>query len=607
MNVNEAQLAAIEHKDGPALVLAGPGSGKTLVITRRTCHLIEKWGVNPSNILVITFTRASAMEMKERFLKLMGKENTNVTFGTFHSVFFRILKLAYNYTAENIVREEQRWAFMQQAIRESGAEIEDESEFISSVLSEISLVKNERISLEHYYSKSCPEQLFKQLYGGYESWLRRSRLIDFDDMQGLCYELFLERPDILSAWQRKYQYILIDEFQDICRIQYEIVRMLARPRDNLFIVGDDDQSIYRFRGANPEIMLGFEKDYPGAKKILLDVNYRCDGFVIQKAHRLISNNQVRFKKAVRAARDAKNPVEIREFADLTEENRQVVEEMRKFLDAGGRAEEMAVLYRTNLCPRQLAGKLMEYNIPFSMKDSIPNLYDHWIARDILAYIRLALGARERGLFLQIANRPNRYLKRDSFSESQMSFELLYEYYEGKEWMVERIEKLEYDLKVIGRLKPFGAVNYIRKAVGYEEYLGAYAEFRRMKPEELYDIVDEIQESAADFSSFEEWFDHIESYTEELKLQAAKNQQKKEGVTLATMHSSKGLEFKKVFLIDANEGITPHRKAVLDADIEEERRLFYVAMTRAKENLHIYYTRERYHRKQTVSRFVEELV
>ena len=252
------------------------------MITHRVKHLVEDCGVDPSSILVITFTRAAAREMQERFEKLMGVgteadaagASSRVSFGTFHSIFFTILKYAYRYQASSIVREEQRTRFVREMVEKLKLEIEDEHDFISSVLGEISFVKSEMVDLAHYYSQNCSEEMFKEIYAGYEERMRRANLLDFDDMLVMCHELFTKRPDILAAWQKKFRYILVDEFQDINKVQYEIVRMLAKPEDNLFIVGDDDQSVYRFRGSKPEIMLGFPKDYPEAKTVLLGVNYR---------------------------------------------------------------------------------------------------------------------------------------------------------------------------------------------------------------------------------------------------------------------------------------------------------------------------------------------
>lgn len=605
MAFNKAQETAVHHNQGPALVLAGPGSGKTTVITHRVKNLIEQWGVNPSGILVITFTKAAAGEMKERFHDLMEGKAVRVAFGTFHAIFFQILKLAYGFDASNIVREEQRNQAVRQMVDQLGMELEDEGDFVASILTEISAVKGEMISLDHYYAKNCSEEIFKKLYTGYEAYLRKENRIDFDDMLVMCYELFTKRPDILGAWQKKYRYILVDEFQDINRVQYEIVRMLAKPENNLFIVGDDDQSIYRFRGAKPEIMLGFERDYPEARKILLNVNYRSTKEIIGAATRLIGNNEVRYPKEIIAASGSGRDVVTRGFADASGETDRIVDEIKWYHEAGYGWNDMAVLYRTNSGPRLLIEKLMEYNIPFKTRDAVPNLYEHWIARDVLAYMKMAGGNRERSLVLSVINRPKRYVSRDALDGPVVSFESVKSFYQDKDWMVERIEQLEYDLKAMGKMAPAAALNYLQKAVGYDEFLREYAVFRRIKPEELFEILDQLKESSAGFKTFDDWSAHIQKYTEELKNQALINSAKAEGVSLSTMHSSKGLEYKIVYILDANEGVTPHCKAVLDADMEEERRLFYVAMTRAKERLHVYYLKERYHKKVDVSRFVEE--
>lgn len=604
MAFSKAQTQAIMHKDGPMMVLAGPGSGKTTVITHRVQYLTKEYGIDPGDILVITFTRAAAEEMRERYESLTGG-GSRVTFGTFHSIFFRILKLAYRYTADNIVREEQQMQFVRELAQAGGLEPEDENEFAASILSEISSVKGERIALEHYYSKNCPDAVFRQLYAGYEEKMRRAGLIDFDDMMVLCLELFTERKDILSAWQRRYRYILIDEFQDINRLQYEIVRMLAKPEDNLFIVGDDDQSIYRFRGAKPEIMLGFERDYPGAGRILLDVNYRSTEEIVAPALRLIGENQERFSKAIHTTgRHGKNVI-TKLWQDPGEENLAIAREIQLYLQSGVRPGDIAVLYRTNAGPRFLMEKLMEYNLPFRTRDTVPNLYEHWISRNILTYIRIAMGSRAREDILQVINRPKRYISRDAMPDETVSFERMKVFYAEKDWIAERIESLEGDLRAIARMSPLAAVNYIRQGMGYDEYLIEYAAFRRMRPEELLETADELKESAAGFKTFDEWFAHIEAYKEELLRQAAQRRTETDAITLATMHSAKGLEFPIVYILDANEGITPHSRAMLDEDMEEERRLFYVAMTRAKTRLHVYAVRERYHKKVEVSRFVWE--
>lgn len=603
---NREQEEAITHKGGPLMVLAGPGSGKTLVITYRVKWLIENAGVHPSNILVITFTRAAAEEMKKRFFMFDGMENAPVTFGTFHSIFFMILRYAYRYTAANIIREDVKRRYIKEMTENMELEIEDENEFLSGIINEISYVKGEMMSLSYYHSNNCSDELFAQIYEGYEKRLREENLIDFDDMLVFCYELLKEREDIRTLWQNKFQHILIDEFQDINKVQYEIIRMLAGKGDHLFIVGDDDQSIYRFRGARPEIMLGFEKDYPEAKKVILNTNYRCSEEIVESAEHLISHNTKRFPKNMQAARGSKVPITFRNLKDAGEECTDILKGIRFYYKKGISLEDMAVIFRTNTQPRLLVGRLMEYNIPFQMRDVIPNIFDHWIARNILTYIKLAMGNRDRKLFLQVMNRPKRYISRSMITEPQVDLKKLKQQTFGKKWLYEKIDKLEMDLYLLRKMEPYAAIQYIRNGIGYEDYMNEYAQFRRMNPDDLEEVLNQIQESAKEYHSFEEWFAYIESYGEELRKQMEAGRQQKSGVTLTTMHSSKGLEYEVVFVMDINEGVTPHKKAVKEADLEEERRLFYVAVTRAKTYLFLYSVKELYQKDAQISRYIGEL-
>ena len=448
--------------------------------------------------------------------------------------------------------------------------------------------------------------MFAQIYEGYEKRLREENLIDFDDMLVFCYELLKERDDIRTLWQNKFQHILIDEFQDINKVQYEIIRMLAGKGDHLFIVGDDDQSIYRFRGARQEIMLGFEKDYPEAKKVILNTNYRCSEEIVEGAEHLISHNTKRFPKNMQAARGSKVPITFRILKDAGEECTDILKGIRFYYKKGIPLEDMAVIFRTNTQPRLLVGRLMEYNIPFQMRDVIPNIFDHWIARNILTYIKLAMGNRDRKLFLQVMNRPKRYISRSMLTEPQVDLKKLKQQTFGKKWLYEKIDKLEMDLYLLRKMEPYAAIQYIRNGIGYEDYMNEYAQFRRMNPDDLEEVLNQIQESAKEYHSFEEWFAYIESYGEELRKQMEAGRQQKSGVTLTTMHSSKGLEYEVVFVMDINEGVTPHKKAVKEADLEEERRLFYVAVTRAKTYLFLYSVKELYQKDAQISRYIGEL-
>ena len=608
----KSQSEAIRHQDGPLLVLAGPGSGKTTVVTKRVQYLVQDCHISPSSILVITFTKAAATEMKERFLRLVEQSEEkpqgygNVLFGTFHAVFFNILKLSYGFTAANILREETRYQYMKEIVDRLKLEIDDENEFISGVLGEISLIKNERISLEHYFSKNCAEDIFRKIFASYEQRKRNARLIDFDDMLSYTWELLTKRPDILEAWQKKFRYILVDEFQDINRLQYDILRLLAQPENNLFIVGDDDQSIYRFRGAKPEIMLNFQKDFPTAGRVLLNDNFRSTRQIVNAAGRVIRKNQSRFAKEI-TARGGEGPgVRILAFEDQQQECLYLLKEMQEYKKNGGAWQQMAVLYRTNTQPRLLIQKFMEFNVPFRVRDQVPNLFEHWIAKNLFCYIRLACGSKLRKDLLPVLNRPKRYMNRECLNDEIICWEYMMDYYKDKPYVCDKIERLQYDLKMLGRMGPFAAINYIRHVMGYEEYLKEYAEFRRMNAEDLIEVLNELQESARAYKTYDEWFAYMERYKKEMDEMRKRQQEVKEGVHLATMHSSKGLEYDKVFILDAAEGITPYKKAVLDADLEEERRKFYVAMTRAKKELTICWAKKQFSHELTVSRFVEEM-
>ena len=605
-NFNEGQKCATRHFQGPALVLAGPGSGKTRVITYRTKYLIEHYGVDPSNILVITFTKAAAMEMRQRFQDMTERKYVTVAFGTFHAVFFGILRHAYGYSADNIVRDEQRNRFFKEEISHMNLDIEDEAEFIGNITGEISRVKNERKNILEYEALSCDTGAFRKLFQKYDNFLRRQNQIDFDDMLVYTYELLSQRKDILRAWQNKFQYILIDESQDMNQLQYDIMKLLAAPKNNLFMVGDDDQSIYRFRGAKPEIMMNFLKDYREAKQILLDTNYRSRKQIVEAAIKVINHNTNRFAKEIKAARSEGNPVITALFDHQKDEYDCMIEKILYYHKQGGKYSDIAVLCRTNRQPGALAEKLMEYNIPFQMKDAIPNLYDHWIAKNIMTYIKLGKGSNKRSDLLQVLNKPLRYISRECLEDEIISWDVMLMYYEDKPWMCDRIETLQHDLKMLQNMKLYGAIHYIRHVIGYEQYLRDYALDHKLKVEELLEVLEEIQESARGYETLEEWQKHIEEYSANLEKQQ-REREKQDGVILCTMHSSKGLEFPIVFIPEANEGITPYQKAVMKEEIEEERRLFYVAMTRAKELLYIFSVKERFHKSLEISRFVTEFL
>lgn len=600
------------HHEGPAMVLAGPGAGKTYVITNRVKTLLEEYDVPPEKILVVTFSKAAAVEMRERFEAITEGRRLPVRFGTFHSVFFQILRAAYHYEPKDIVTPALKYRFMEEALQEIQYEVDDRREFLEDIEKEISRVKGEGIDIDCYYSVHCPEQVFRDLFKGYQQRLQRHRCLDFDDMVVYTYQLLKARKDILVRWQQQFSYILIDEFQDINHLQYETICMLAAPENNLFIVGDDDQSIYGFRGARPDIMLSFPRRFPEVDKIVLGVNYRCSSQILTAADRLIRHNKKRYTKDLTAHAGRREGVHISRCRDLSSEAEKIVSFIQQYHTEGMAYEDMAVLFRTNMQMRMLAGKLMEHGIPFSMKENLPNMFDTWMAKDLLCYVRLALGDRRREQFLKIANRPVRYLSRAAFTEPEVSFRQLKSYYAGKNqmWMLERLQDFENELHVLKDMSPYSAINYIRKGIGYDDFLKEYAGERNVSADDWLDVLDEIQETTRGHMNLPGWLAFVENYGETLEelRQTRQNAQREEpaGVSFMTMHGSKGLEFNTVFIPTVNEGVSPYRKSIQSGNLEEERRMLYVAMTRAKEHLHLSFVQERFNKTVEPSRFLFEI-
>ncbi len=615
MKLNRGQDEAIKHGNGPCMVLAPPGSGKTLIVTERTRYLIEESGVRPDQILVITFTRYAAREMKERFERLTAGKNYPVTFGTFHSIFYGILKCAYGIGANNLMSEKESSVLLQEVLDqtniESTPEVEDEEELVRELLREVGMVKNGLCHLKDFHSKYLTQDEFAEVFRSYEHQKKELKKFDFDDMLVQCYALFRKKPEILQGWQKRFQYILIDEFQDINRVQYEVIRMLAAPRYNLFVVGDDDQSIYGFRGAKPELMLYMKQEFPSLRTISLTVNYRSTEFITGAAARVILHNDTRFYKRVQSFRGRGQNVHVQEVLDEQEEAQYVTEEIQKKLDQGIKPGEIAVLFRAAVQARMISEILSEHRIPFEMRDYVTNFYRHFIVKDMMAYLQLAAGKRDRSLFLTICNRPLRYLARNSMENRQGNFEDLRKFYCDKDWMLDIIDQFDVDVRMMKNMAPYAAIQYIRKKIGYDDFLKEYAEKHQISWKQLMDVMAELEERSKNFKSYDEWEIHIAKYTQELEEQQAKARkikgERENKVQLMTIHSAKGLEFEDVFVIHANEGEIPHQKAEKKDEIEEERRLFYVALTRAKNNLCISYITQKNGNSIKPSRFVEELL
>lgn len=604
--LNTAQQKAVCHETGPMLVLAGPGSGKTTVLLCRISRLLERGLAKPQEILALTFSKAAAEEMKSRFENLNGA--SGVSFGTFHSIFFRILRSRYGWNVEQIFQEEERRSILRNSIEAEKWDIPDLEEYISQFFSQLSLMNSELEQPNRFTPVGMPVEEFRKLYRAYEGYKERHEKLDFDDMLTQCYQLLREDAAVREYWQRKYKFILVDEFQDVNQAQFACLQILAEKHQNLFVVGDDDQSIYAFRGARPDFLLHFPTLYPAAKKVTLNTNYRSTERIVNLAERVIGNNEVRFVKNMKGIGEAGDKVTFFLAEDAAKEAAHIAEKIGRLLDEGVPLTEIAVIYRTNLQGGAFARELYKRGIPYDLRDNSGNVYEHWVAKDLLAYLLLAENEESDSALRRILNKPKRYIGKDLLAEAEaMPYTLLRSFFvcpSLKGWQEENLENLRIDLNQIRKRTPYDALKYIRKVIGYDEYLEEFAAYRRTSAQVLQEIADEIMETAKDCADVRSFREQLERLSLQMKEQSRKKGQKRNGVALMTMHGAKGLEFRAVFLPSLVEGIVPHEKGM--DTVAEERRLFYVAMTRASEKLCLSAILQRYEKERKPSRFLAEM-
>lgn len=595
---NKSQLQAINHKDGPALILAGPGSGKTTVIIQRVKNLIEKHNVRPEEILVVTFTKAAAEEMHNRFASLINNEIANnmkniaVNFGTFHSIFYRILKIANNYMENNIINDRQRYEYLREIMIRLKVETNDVSNFLHCVSSEISKVKGNKINTSEYLPMVCSKEVFGAIFCEYQKVISCDDKIDFDDIVALCLQVLNKNKDVLEMWQERYKYILIDEFQDINFMQYENMKLLALPENNFFIVGDDDQSIYGFRGSKPDIMFQFEKEFPHIEKITLDVNYRSSPEIVEKSLNLISNNIKRFNKKIVAANVSGPEPDFRQFRNQFEELKYVSKKIGEYISIGVSAEQIAVLIRNNSQRAAINNILQDSQIDVKQNGNYGSIYDSTVAKDVIAYLKASrfdksLPINQSDDLIYILNKPARYISRQVINEQHVNFEKLKIVYNHSFEVLKNINELEFHLQMLRKMSPHAALMYIRNGIRYEKYLKTLAKEKNISFKKSIEIYEDLQMEAERFFTVDEWLEYIEG----LKYKSLAVNEYDRGVNIVTMHGSKGLEYQVVFIIDANQGIIPTNRAIRDNETEEERRVFYVAMTRAKKYLHVLSVKE----------------
>ena len=614
--LNKNQKDAINHIDGPCMVLAGPGSGKTRVITYRIANMVVNHNIRPTSILAISFTKASSTEMKNRAISLSQDPRINkVTYGTFHSVFFRILRHFEKYNLDSILDEKSKRLAIKGILKSLNVENGEDDEVVGQLINEISFVKNELMDKGDFNSEVVSKDEFIKAYNLYEEHKHQIKKIDFDDMLLRTYYLLKNNSKALETVRSVYRYILVDEFQDINKVQFEVLKLISNPQNNIFVVGDEDQSIYGFRGARPDFLLEFEEYFSGTKKVMLDINYRSKGEIIDVANRLIEKNSNRYEKVIKCSQGNGGNISYIAPKDSEEEavliGKEILEEIKKdFVEYS----DFAVIYRTNIQSRALVDVFMDMRIPFVVKDSIVTIYDHWAAQDILAYLRLGLDSSLSKDWVRIINKPFRYISRDSINsikDEKDFINALITKCNLHPKQVKTINDLDIDLSYLKTLNPQNAISYIRTSLEYDMYILDYCSNRKIKSNGLIEILNELESSATNFKTIKEYLDHIDRVKSEVV--GNKNKDQGDGVIFTTMHSAKGLEFKNVYIIGVNEGTIPHEKSYdLDDDskkdeqIEEERRLMYVAITRAEDKLCISSPQNKYGRKVSVSTFIDDI-
>ena len=617
-SLNEAQRKAVTHGEGPLLVLAGPGSGKTYTITQRIFYLLREKKVPPEQILVITFTKEAARSMQNRFMEQSDRLYP-VNFGTFHSIFYHILKESHILTHQKLLSIHQKKAILLPRLKKVSSS-EDLSAEAVKMLAAFSFFKNtnDEAAAKQRLTPDL-QNVFWQIYREYEQERKRMGAVDFDDMLYECLTFLEQNRQMRKFWQNRFSHILIDEFQDINPVQYEIVRLLTKPPFSVFAVGDDDQAIYGFRGSRPACLRQFAEEYH-ARQILLNVNYRSRKEIIHASLLVIGENKDRFEKHLKAAGEnlAQGKVCVSAFGSREQQYKELIEKLEK----ERHTDVCAVLFRTNLFMQGFAVRLKKAQIPYDMKEKAENIYEHFIVKDILAYLRLAAGEKSRELILRILNKPSRYISREALEEETADLGEIRAYYlkngSGKSYgnQLEEIERLEKQLEYLRKaaLKP--AVRYLCKAVGYERYLRRLAGNDAQKLEEWLELLEWLCTDASQYKNLQEWREAQQNYAESLEAGgmdtglatsfSGGNDKPHGAVRLMTVHAAKGLEFDRVYMPDCNENVFPHGQMPDQNAVEEERRIFYVAMTRAKKSLELLCITGTRERPRQPSRFLNPL-
>lgn len=603
---SKAQKQAIIHLKGPALICAGPGSGKTFTIIQRILYLINQYHVRPDKILVITYTKAAANEMKARFEAASSYEG--VRFGTFHSICFNILKQSGSAFSNSLITEADKRKLFQTILGNQGLTSKAGYDSVTVLQNAISRIKNmftgnqESIALteEYYANTEFSVDEIMAVKEEYDCFLREQGMLDFDDMVTECLKLLIENPVICNKYQQMFEYILTDEFQDVNQSQYQILKLLSAPENNLFAVGDDDQAIYGFRGASPDIMQKFILDFPDRKQIMLTENYRCGKGIVKLAEKMIARNRNRFVKEFSAVNSGGN-LYFSCFDTRMEEEKQLIKELSS-LEKDALCHT-AIILRTNREVVQYALLLQEAEIAVKRKN-LPeeDIFHSFIMEDIEAFLSYLYNGKKRCDFIRFMNKPNRFFARAALPFEKVAPGHMEQYYLKNPEMLSVVKKFFVQVGIAEKLTPALAVTFFRKNLGYDSYLHQKAK-DQAELKKYIRWADRILQCFEKYKTGMSLQEFIEKQAQEAKAKVSETTEK-QGVSVITMHGSKGLEFERVYLPDVNEGIIPGRSIKTETAHEEERRLLYVAITRAQKDLYIYYTKER---SRKLSRYLEGLI
>ncbi len=614
-NLNEQQLKAVTTTEGPLLVIAGAGSGKTKVLTTRIAYLIEELGVAPQNILAITFTNKAAKEMKERVVNLLGPIAYQIQISTFHSFGLYIVRENYEllgYKKEfTILDSDDSLLIIKRILKDMNLDVKVYNP--RAIRNKISSAKNEMMQPEDLEKFSISEYDEKviEIYKKYQEKLETNNSLDFDDLLLKPIELFLNNKDVLEKYQEKYKYILIDEYQDTNEVQYKLSKMLSKKNKNICVVGDESQSIYAFRGSNYRNILNFEKDYKGAKIILLEQNYRSTKTILNAANDVIKNNKQRKDKKLWTDNEVGDKIIYHKCLDEKDESLYVTKEISTLINDGVNLNDIVVLYRTNAQSRNIEEAMLRENIPYKVIGSF-YFYNRKEIKDLIAYLRLIYNSDDDVSLTRIINTPKRGIGNKTIEQlnlkASISGNSIYNIIDsGKELKFkELIEKLKEESEILSLTELVDRVleeSGIKAELESEESLEAEARLENL--EEFKSITKTYEEKNGIVS--------LSDFLSEISLVADIEEHKENSdvITLMTIHSAKGLEFKYVFVIGMEEGIFPHSRALTDNDeLEEERRLCYVAITRAKKKLWLVGAKRRIlyglDNMNPVSRFVKEI-